>query len=644
MRLSFLYTALFLLLAIVAKAQVFEHDKIVESEKKAASAYIKPTQIENNSATDLIYHNIYWEVDPAIYYIKGKVSHVFRITNDGTNQIFVDLSNPLMVDSILHSTGKLEFTHTDAVVTINLANTLNKNDFDTVTIYYQGEPAVQDGFGSFSTSLHNDTPILWTLSEPYGAKDWWPCKQSLYDKVDSIDITIKVPVGNKVGTNGVLKSEKTEGDRVIYHWKHKHPIATYLIAIAVTNYSEFTDFADIGNGDTVKILNYVYPENLESLREDAKFTIDVMQLYSDLFIPYPFKDEKYGHAQFGWSGGMEHQTMSFMYYLSKELTAHELAHQWFGNHVTCGSWQDIWVNEGFATYLTGLMYEHLIPNYWMAWKESTLNRVITNGEEGSVFVDDTTDVGRIFSSTLSYTKGAWVLHMLRYQIGDEVFYNGCNLLLTQEKTAQKFATTSDVQDAFETAADTTLSDFFESWIYNEGYPKFKIEWLQNMDGKVDLRLVQTPTHESETCFKMKIPILFIGENNEVLANFHQTNADESFSFNPGFTVTKVVFDPEYNILAPHPAWVVVNISENAAETDFKLFPNPAKNELTIKADKNNIVQQFEIISTSGKTLYASANRLQRKKLHVDLSELNDGIYYVRALINGHEVVKQFVKN
>lgn len=201
----------------------------------------------------------------------------------------------------------------------------------------------------------NEKKVLWTLSEPYGARDWWPTKQTLNDKIDSCDIFVTTPSGYKVGSNGILLNVVQDGNNVIHHWKHIHAEPAYLIAIAVADYSEYIDWVPLDSGDSLMVLEYVYPCNLLSAQLQTTDIIPTMQFFIELFGDFPF--EKYGHAQFGWGGGMEHSSMTFVGGFNHGLLAHELAHQWFGDKITCGSWQDIWLNEGFATYLEGLTYD-----------------------------------------------------------------------------------------------------------------------------------------------------------------------------------------------------------------------------------------------------------------------------------------------
>jgi aminopeptidase N len=448
--------------------QNYLNQHVINSEKSNFRKFknFKANALTNNY--DIIYHRANWEAYPDQYIYKRSNYFLFQSKMDGMAQVVFDLSSQLQVDSVTQQGVKSTFTFQNQMLTIQLSKTLAFNDIDSVTIFYQGAP-VDDGFGSFATSQHGEgTPVLWTLSEPYGARDWWPCKQSLTDKIDSMDIFVKSNKEFKVGSNGKLIKETVAGDLKTTHWQTKSPIATYLVAIAITDYSVYSDTALVGDSHAVEILNYAYPESLNQAIATSDYTVHNIEFFSNLFIPYPFYKEKYGHAQFGWGGGMEHQTMTFLCCFNEGLITHELAHQWFGDYVTCGSWKDIWINEGFATFCEGLTMEHFNPGSEIGWRANERD-YITTEPGGSVIVDDTTSVNRIFSGRLSYTKGGMFIVMLRNEIGDEAFFNGCKLLLTESAKKGGFATTKQVEEYFETAADTNLTEFFNNWLYGEGY-------------------------------------------------------------------------------------------------------------------------------------------------------------------------------
>ncbi len=400
-------------------------DKMALAEKEQYRLKSTFSESENYTDFDLTYQRMEWEVDPTVKYIKGKVTSVFKCLINEMDTIDFDLNDKMTVDSVIHKNHKIEFQQLNNKIVIPLNPSLLNNQIDSVTVFYQGipEPDIKSN-GSFSTGMHSNTPVLWTLSEPYGAMEWWPCKQSLLDKIDSIDIIVKSPEMYQTASNGILVSDIVADGYRTMHWRHRYPIATYLVAIATTNYAVYNDTLKFDDGRILKIENFVYPENLDVAKQQTFKTVEIMKIYNKLIGDYPFANEKYGHAQFGWGGGMEHQTISFMYNFNFDLVAHELAHQWFGDYITLGSWQDIWLNEGFATYMTGLVYENRNnQELWPVWKRLEINRIISQ-PGGSVFVKDTTDFNTLFSSRLSYSKGAYLLHMLRWVLGDDHFFQG----------------------------------------------------------------------------------------------------------------------------------------------------------------------------------------------------------------------------
>lgn len=331
-----------------------DQEAITAMERGAAERQLNFRSSALTDDYDIKYHRLEWNINPNNYYISGTVTTYFMPKEANFVALHFDLANTLQVNSVIFHGQEVEtYSQSNNMLTINLPNSLAMAELDSVSVTYEGAPP-SNGFGSFAQATHSGNPVLWTLSEPYGARDWWPCKQDLSDKIDSIDVLVRTPVAYKVASNGLLQEIIEDGNEHIYHWKHRYPIPAYLIAIAVTNYAEYSDFVPVENGAPIEVLNYVFPENLAVAQQATTATVEIMQLFNELFGLYPFAEEKYGHAQFGWGGGMEHQTMSFMGGFSHLLQAHELAHQWFGDKVTCGSWQDIWLNEGFATYLEGL--------------------------------------------------------------------------------------------------------------------------------------------------------------------------------------------------------------------------------------------------------------------------------------------------
>jgi aminopeptidase N len=568
------------------------------------------------------YHRLEWEVDPSKAQIKGKVTSYFNALQD-MDQITFDLSRNLTVSSVRQRSLDLSFTqNANDELVINLPATQKQNALDSLIITYSGNP-VSSGFGSFEVSTHGNssTPVLWTLSEPYGAKGWWPCKQDLIDKIDSIDVYISHPSAYKAASNGLLLSETNNGAQKMTHWKHRYPIPAYLIAIAVTNYEVYKDNSSLD----FDIINYVYPENLAFARNSTAVTPSIMNLYNTLFEMYPFANEKYGHAQFGWGGGMEHTTMTFMGGWSRGLIAHELAHQWFGNKVTCGSWEDIWLNEGFATYLDGLVYENFDGKAaFTQWRKSLVNDITTQ-TSGSTFVTDTTSVSRIFNSRLTYRKGAMLLHMLRYKLGDEVFFNGLKNYLADPKLAYSYARTVDFQQHLENVSGKDLDEFFNDWFYGEGYPVYKVVWSQNdTDKTIHFQVSQSQSHPSVSFFEMPLPVTVYGTSGQSeMLRLELTEDNQTFSLQLDFDVVSIQIDPETQLISKNNG-AVLGLDEETLNNSVSIYPNPVGNYLTIENKGNLSVTRITIYNVLGEKVLAMEN----PENTIALDQLRFGVHLV----------------
>jgi aminopeptidase N len=546
----------FLLIILLTSSNIYaqttdlikQTDAIALSDQLSNSRIMTAISYQGTSASnnfDVNYYRCEWKVDPAIRYIKGMVTIYYTITA-ATTSISLDLMNTLNIDSVVQRKGILDKIHSNDVLQVNFSETISAGNEDSITIYYNGIPA-NSGLGSFVQSTHSGVPIIWTLSEPYGSRDWWPCKNGLDDKADSIDIIITHPSLYKAASNGLLQSEVLSGENSITHWKHKYPIATYLVCLAVTNYAVFNNSVQL---DSTNLLmqTFCYPESLALFKENTPLVLDALQLFHNTFGQYPFIKEKYGHVQFGLGGGQEHQTSTFISSPGESLMAHEVAHQWFGNKVTCASWQDIWLNEGFATFLASMYFEQKYPANTVTTRKNEIEN-ITSLPGGSVWVDDTANVGRIFNARLSYRKGSHLLYMLRWKLGDEIFFKAIQQYLIDPAVSFGFATTNDLKRNLEQISKKDLTEFFNDWFYGQGYPSYNAQWSQVDNNYVRIKLSQAPSHESVNFFEMPVPLLFKSTTQQkIIVIDHKLNG-EIFYENIGFVADSVLIDPEYWLIS-----------------------------------------------------------------------------------------------
>lgn len=621
-----------------------QQPNIPAMEQKAQAARFRSLLSGAADNYDLKYHRCEWQVDPAVDSIRGAVTSYFLPKTGSFTSMQFDLDDSFIIDSIRYHSTSLTYSQSSDILQINFPTALTVNTLDSVTVCYHGMPP-SNGFGSFVQTTHGDmaTPVIWTLSEPFGAKDWWPCHQNLDDKIDSLDVVVTTPQAYRVASNGVLKSETTVGTNKIYHWKTKYPIAAYLVAIGVTDYVAYSDYVPLPSGDSIEVLNYVWPEDLAAAQAQTPDIINVIKFYDSLTVTYPFADEKYGHAEFGWGGGMEHQTMSFVVAFNHSLIAHECAHQWFGDHVTLGSWQDIWLNEGFATYFEGLTEERFFPSTWMAWKSSKIAD-IASAPDGSVLCDDTTSVSRIFSGRLTYDKGAYLLHMLRWKLGDSAFFTALRNYQSAPGLSYGYAKTSDLKAQLEAASGQNLTSFFNEWYYNQGYPSYQVLWGET-GTVVTLTISQTQSHPSVSFFEMPVPVKFIGDTRDTTIVFDHSFSGQSFTADVGFSVNSVEFDPELWILSAHNS--VVGIADYRLQNDQVLvYPNPAVNTLNLQfrlKEKETVLISIYDIAGRKVGSYTEAMNPGNTLTPIDIGTLGSGVYELKVTGSTFSYTQKIIK-
>ncbi len=594
---------------------------------------------------DLKHYKFELEADPNISYLKGKVTPLFEIVGDDVTSIFFDFNSGMTVDSIKYHGDKINYSFTGSFeLKVDLPITLQDGDLDSLSIWYQGNPEAS-GFGSFATSgqvCEPSKPLMWTLSEPYGARDWWPTKQTLNDKIDSIDMIITTPRMYTVASNGLLISKDIVGGNAVFHWKHRYPEPAYLIAFAISEYKEYIDWVVFDNGDSLMVQEFVYPCALDYSKENSPEIVPMIKLFSELFGQYPFYKEKYGHALFGWGGGMEHASMTFVSSFSYDLIAHELGHQWFGDKVTCGSWQHIWLNEGFATYLEGLTYQFLgYETSWENWKIANITKA-TQLPYGKVFVEDTTSVGRIFSSNLSYAKGSYLVHMLRWKLGDDNFFQALRNYLKDPKLAYNYALTEDLKSHLETQSGQDLTEFFNDWFYGGGYPTYTVNWWHgSAKNKIKIEINQAQSDNSVDFFEMPVPVRVVGESQDTIVVMDNTENGQIFTFELDFDIKSIELDPEKWLCARWKAPIYLSSSDISDDNSLRVYPNPSSGYVRLEFENLENIKNIKVLDINGKVIL---ERERSNKKVIELDGLKTGIFFIKVLSGKNIYISKFIVN
>ena len=515
-------------------------------EKLQAALALPPTaERASQDDYDANYYDIDIAIDEGPETVAGSVTMLGTSTVDGLTTVILDLYDNMTVDSVAHDGVSASYSHSSDRINVSLNSTVNTGGQFEVSVTYHGAP-VDDAL-NFST--HNTVPIISSLSEPIGARQWWPCKDTPADKADSARIALTVNDAYIAVSNGMLVSEVDNGSTKTYTWFESYPITTYLISVAITNYSSFTDYYTHPGG-SMPIENYVYPEHYSNAIEDLNITADAIDILSQIFGEYPFINERYGHAIFPWGGAMEHQTCTSYgrvlirgdhYY--DWILVHELGHQWWGDWVTCDTWEDIWLNEGFASYSEAVYFEDL-------GGESGYDDYVDGYDSHGYFDGPIYDPWTTFSRTV-YDKGALVLHMLRRVLAlqdgvvDHYPIDRLQSALAEYGATYAYdsATTAELQTILESHYGGSLDWFFLPWIYGENRPDYEWSWIAGNHGPpygVMLHVDQVQSNAGLFTMPIDIKIHTTAGDTIVVAWNDQLNQD--FFFEVGAPVTDVTFD------------------------------------------------------------------------------------------------------
>lgn len=552
------------------------HQMMIDGKARSLAARDFVESSGSNAAStqtnyDVLFYDVDLRVNDTTSTLYGRVTFVAAAVA-AVSQIEIDFYSNMAIDSIVSPSGVLNYGRTGNVVVLDLGQTYSMGQQFTFDFYYHGTP-VTGGFQGFSFDWRNGYRMISSLSEPYLARTWWPCKDRMDDKPDSMRMAIEVLDGYYVGSNGTLDSMvNSSANTDTYYYTVHYPIATYLFSVAIYPYYVWEqEYIYNGGQDTMPIVQANYPDLTADAMAGWGITPTGIQVLSDIFGPYPFLEEKYGHANFEWSGGMEHQTMTSMmgawFGFSEPVVIHELSHQWWGDMITCESWRDLWLNEGWASYAEALWYEA------RGGKQDYLD-YMTGMEyygRGPLYLSDTSSVGALFTS-LPYDKGAWLLHMLRYVIGDSLFFAGIDAYYHSQYQYAS-ATSQDFENLFEQVSGQDLTEFFADWLYGTYVPHYYhykySEPSPNGGHDAYVAIVQVQTTQPRV-FDMPLDVkLYLLNGSDTTFRVYNNQREQVYAFNVAARVDSVEIDPENWVLnyATAQPWLMFIVTPDSALHD-----------------------------------------------------------------------------
>jgi len=577
-------------------------------------------------------------------YVEGSAMINSEVLTPTLDTIYLELNQTLTLDSMKFNDQLIDpvFENSELFV---IVDEMTQGDAFSLITYYHGASS-SAGFFSGISSEHNYTynkDVTWTLSEPFSARDWFPVRQSLEDKIDSVWQDYTCIDSEMVGTNGLLTQVTENGDGTkTYHWKTNYPVSYYLLSFSVSDYMDYSIYAhpiQLEN-DSVLIQNFIYNEAscLNNNKANIDLSDDILELFSEKYGLYPFYEEKYGNCLAEIGGGMEHQTMTTIGGFGMGLNAHEMAHQWYGDNITCATWNDIWINEGFASYSEYISAQYLQSQSTAnSWMNSAHNNVMSSNG-GSVYVPDSEiyygNEWRIFDGRLTYKKGAAIIHQIRYLVNDDELFFEAMQNYTNEYT-DGLATGLDYKNSMEASTGLDLDSYFDQWYFGEGYPTYSIEYSYNETGLL-LAVTQTTSSMVVSYFDLPLEVrLNFGAGEDTIFRVPITDNISYLQTEIQNEFIQLQIDPD-NWIFNKSGGVSVGTSEIYNNMSFVVGPNPTKGNLQLRFGNTNTLKQISIIDLSGRELRKYTTY---SSMSIDISDLNDGYYIVKA-IDGDAVVSR----
>lgn len=554
-----------------ADARIATYEQLLHSSTIVTA---DPSPARGRESWDVERYDLVMIPDFATGSLEGIVKITFTSLEMGLTAIELDLYDEFDVTWVQSKSQTLAWSLQNDVLRVTLPRPLDRGYSQTVTVTYKGQPQPAGPLGLAFDTTPDGRPVLATVSEPFYARSWWPCKDTVLDKA-LVDLRVVVPAQMTVASGGTLESVVDAGANRGFHWSSGYPMSTYNVSMAVTEYASWTEPYVAADGAEFPLEFHVFPEHEEIARYEFGRVAEMIDFFTEKYGPYPFPDEKYGMAEVVLAGAMEHQTMTsygdfFMtgdrYY--EGIVAHELSHHWWGNLLTLSDWDDVWLHEAMATFSDGLWREHVDGR-------AAYDRFFRQRSAGCCgFLGPISPPVKLFNQTV-YQKGAWMLHMLREMIGDHDFFAALRRLTADPDLRYGNYGPAEFIAAFEAQTGQELDWYFDQWLHRTGRPEIAVEWypLPDEGGTGETLSVRVLQVQEDDPWVFPLRLRFSVGSQTVDRDLWVTGDTTEFTIDLVALPDQIAIDPDQQLLHFDQGVTRVPVPPGASDLPAVLLPN-----------------------------------------------------------------------